>query len=104
MAGEAALLRVFVTAGQDVDATMPPVRVTFYRDGAEVHRAEMEGRAKSIPWQVNEGDLSSSANALVPGSVVMPGLEMMVEIDPDQTLDAALGVGARLPPDRAGRL
>ena len=98
VAGEAALLRVFVTAGQDVDATMPPVRATFYRDGAEVHTAEMEGRAKSIPWQVNEGDLSSSANALVPASVVMPGLEMVVEIDPDQTLDAALGVGARLPP------
>ena len=98
VAGEAALLRVFVTAGQDVDATMPPVRATFYRDGAEVHTAEMGGRATSIPWQVNEGDLSSSANAVVPGSVVMPGLEMVVEIDPDQTLDAALGVGARLPP------
>ena len=97
VAGEAALLRVFVTAGQEVEATMPPVRATFYRDGAEVHTAEMEGRAKSIPWQVNEGDLSSSANALVPGSVVMPGLEMVVEIDPDQTLDAALGVGTRLP-------
>ena len=97
VAGEAALLRVFVTAGQDVDATMPPVRATFYRDGAEVHTAEMGGRATSIPWQVTEGDLSSSANALVPGSVVMPGLEMVVEIDPDQTLEAALGVGARLP-------
>ena len=97
VAGEAALLRVFVTAAREVDATMPPVRATLYRDGAEVHTAEMEGRATSIPWQVNEGDLSSSANAVVPGSVVMPGLEMVVEIDPDQTLDAALGVGARLP-------
>ena len=97
VAGEPALLRVFVTAGQDVDATMPPVRATFYRDGAEVHTAEMGGRATSIPWQVNEGDLSSSANAVVPASVVMPGLEMVVEIDPDRTLDAALGIGARLP-------
>ena len=98
VAGEAALLRVFVTAGQDVDATLPAVRATFYQDGAEVHTAEMGGGATSIPWQVNEGDLSSSANALVPGSVVMPGLEMVVEIDPAQTLDPALGVGARLPP------
>ncbi len=97
VAGEGALLRVFVTTAREVDATLPPVRATFYRDGAEVHTAEMGGRATSIPWQVTEGDLSSSANALVPGSVVMPGLEMVVEIDPDQTLDAALGVGARLP-------
>ena len=98
VAGEAALLRVFVTAKRDVDATMPPVRATFYRDGAEVHTAEIEGQATSIPWQVNEGDLSTSANAVVPGSVVMPGLEMVVEIDPDQTLDPDLDIGARLPP------
>ena len=98
VAGEAALLRVFVTAAREVDATLPPVRATFYRDGAPVHTAEMEGRPTNIPWQVNEGDLLTSANAVVPGSVVMPGLEMVVEIDPDQTLDAALGVGARLPP------
>ena len=97
VAGEAALLRVFVTAAREVDATLPPVRATFYRDGTEVHTAEIDGRAASIPWQVNEGDLSASANAQVPGSVVMPGTEMVVEIDPDQTLDPALGVGVRLP-------
>ena len=97
VAGEAALLRVFVTAGQDVNATMPPVRATFYLDGSEAHTAEMPGRPTRLPWQVNEGDLSGSANAVVPGSVVTPGLEMVVEIDPDRTLDAALGVRARLP-------
>ncbi len=98
VAGEAALLRVFVTAGRDVEAAMPPVRATFYLDGAEAHTAEIAAQATSIPWQVNEGSLSHSANALVPGSVVRPGLEMVVEIDPDQTLDPTLGVGARLPP------
>ena len=98
VAGEAALLRVFVTAGQDVEATMPPVRATFYRDGTEVHTVEIDGQATSIPYQVNEGALSSSANAVVPGSVVMPGLEMVVEIDPDGTLDPALGIATRLPP------
>ena len=49
VAGEAALLRVFVTADREVDATMPPVRATFYRDGIEVHTAEIGGRATSIP-------------------------------------------------------
>ena len=97
VAGEAALLRVFVTAGRDVEAAMPPVRATFYLDGAEAHTAEIGAQATSIPWQVSEGSLSTSANALLPGSVVRPGLEMVVEIDPDQTLDPALGVAARLP-------
>ena len=97
VAGEAALLRVFVTAGQNVEATMPPVRATFYLNGTEAHTTEIAGQATSIPHQVNEGALSSSANAEVPGSVVMPGLEMVVEIDPDETLDPALGIATRLP-------
>ena len=98
VAGEPALLRVFVTAAREVDATIPPVRATFYLNDAEVHSVEIEGQATDIPWQVNEGSLLNSANALVPGSAVMPGLEMVVEIDPNQTLDPALGIGVRLPP------
>ena len=101
VAGEPALLRVFVTADREADATMPPVRATFYRDGIEVHTANIGGQATSIPWQVNEASLLNSANAVVPGSVVTPGLEMVVEIDPGQTLDAALGIAARVP--RSGR-
>ncbi len=97
LAGEAALLRVFVISEQDVEATLPPVRATFYKDGVEVHTANIGSQATSIPYQVNEASLLSSANAVVPGSVVMPGLEMVVEIDPDQTLDPALGIVARLP-------
>ena len=97
VAGDAALLRVFVTAEGDVDVTMPPVRASFYRDGVEVHTANIEGRATTIPRQVNEASLLNSANALVPGHVVTPGLEMVVEIDPDGTLDPTLGIAARLP-------
>ena len=97
LAGEAALLRVFVISERDVEATMPPVRATFYKDGVEVHTANIGGQTMNIPYQVNEASLLNSANAVVPGSVVMPGLEMVVEIDPDQTLDPALGIVARLP-------
>ena len=97
LAGDAALLRVFVTAAGGVDAAMPPVRATFYMDGVEVHTANIAGQTTNIPPQINEASLLNSANAVVPGSVVMPGLEMVVEIDPDRTLDPALGVSARLP-------
>ncbi len=37
----------------------------------------------------------------MPGSVVTPGLEMVVEIDPGGTLDPSVGIAARLP--RTGR-
>ena len=101
VAGDDALLRVFVMAAREVEAAMPPVRATFYRDGARVHTAEIAGQATHVPWQINEGSLGSSANALVPGHVVMPGVEMVVDVDPDQTLDPALGIVSRLP--EAGR-
>ena len=97
VAGEDALLRVFVTAPPDADAAMPPVRATFFLDEAEVHTAEIEGQATGIPWQVNQASLLNSANAVVPASVVMPGLEMVVEIDPDRTIAPDLGIGVRLP-------
>ena len=50
-----------------------------------------------IPTEVDEGDLSKSANALIPAHVVQPGLEMVVEVDPDGTLDPDLGVTRRIP-------
>ena len=79
---------------------MPPVRATFYRDGVEVHEANIGAQTTSVPRQVNEASLLNSANALVPGHVVMPGLEMVVDIDPDGTMDPALGIAA--PPTGSG--
>ena len=97
VASEDALLRVFVTTQADEEIPMPAIRVTSYLDGAEVHSVEVPGSGASVPRQIEEGDLSVSANALVPGSIVLPGLEMVVEIDPGGVLDPVLDVGGRLP-------
>jgi len=97
VAGEPALLRVFVTAQRAAGARMPPVRATFYMDGAVIHRAEIPGTSDPIPAAVNEGSLSGSANAEIPGRVIQPGLEVVIEPDPDGTLDPALGVARRIP-------
>ena len=51
---------------------------------------------------MNEGSLDASANAEIPASVIRPGLEMVVEIDPDTTMDPDLGVMQRIP--ETGRL
>ena len=97
IAGEDALLRVFVIADEQVDASMPPVRATFYQDGAEIHRVEIAGGATNIPSAIDESSLSSSSNEIIPGSVIMPGLELVVEIDPEGTLDSSSGVQSRIP-------
>ena len=97
IAGKEALLRVFVTAGRDNDEGLPPVRASFYLNGALAHVAEIASGPGPIPTQVDEGSLATSANAVVPAEVVRPGLEMVVEVDPDGTLDSGLGVARRIP-------
>ena len=96
VAGEDALLRVFVISESDID--MPPVRATFYDDGAEAYTVDIPGSGIAVPGEIYEGDLSMSANARVPGSFVTPGLEMVIEIDPEGTLAPSLLDTRRLPP------
>ena len=102
VAGERALLRVFVTAGRSTTAGIPSVRARFYLNGTERHVADIPGRTTPIPAEVLEHDLSISANAEIPREIVQPGLEMVIEIDPEGTLDPSLGVAKRIP--ETGRL
>ena len=97
VAGEEALLRVFVTAGRDNDERLPPVRASFYLNGALAHVAEAAGKPGPIPTEVDEGSLATSGNAVVPADVMQPGLQMVVEVDPDGTLDPGVGVTRRIP-------
>ena len=97
VAGEDALLRVFVMADDGVSASMPPVRARFYRGGSEVHSVVIDGSSAPVPHVMAQDDLSATANAVVPSSVVAPGTEMVVEVDPDGTLDPSLGIGGRIP-------
>ncbi|MCY3712747.1 MAG: M66 family metalloprotease [Gemmatimonadetes bacterium] len=96
--GDDALLRVFLARDGDDDIAIPPVRATFYNNGSVAHEVDIPGKSASIPAQIEEGVLDLSSNALIPGSVIEPGLEMVVEVDPDSTLDAALGIARRIPP------
>ena len=97
VAGEDALLRVFVVAPAAAGDTIPMVRATFFVDGEEVEVVEIERGSSIIGEQVNEGSLHASANVPVSASVIQPGLEMVVEIDPDGTVAPELGVAKRIP-------
>ncbi|MYG81043.1 MAG: hypothetical protein F4187_04415 [Gemmatimonadetes bacterium] len=99
VAGRDALLRVFVTASSATDEGIPRVRATFYRDGLETHAVDIPGSSTPIPTTLAdaEGSLAMSANVTIPGSVIQPGLEFVIEVDPDGTLDPGLGVASRIP-------
>ena len=102
VAGKRALLRVFPTAARAAGAGVPAVRARFFVDGRETHVEDVPGKSEAIPARVDEGSLATSISAGIPGNVVRPGLEMVVEVDPDGTLDPALGVARRIP--ATGRL
>ena len=102
VAGEDALLRVFVTAAKATSEGIPEVIARFYRGGNETHTMRIPGRPTPIPTDVDEGSLSKSTNAEIPGEIVRPGLEMVIEIDPEGTLGPELGVARRIP--ETGRL
>ena len=97
-----ALLRVFVTAPDAEDAGIPPVRASFYSNDDVVYVAEIDGQSTTIPDEVVEGDLSMSANAGIPGDVLQPETEIVIEIDPEGTLDPDLQITRRIPEE--GRL
>lgn len=94
---ERALLRVFPTSRERTSETIPLVRAWFYHNGDEVLEVDIPGKNTTIPTEVDEGDLAKSANVKVPGSVVREGLEMVVMIDPESTLDQDLWVAKRIP-------
>lgn len=97
VAGKNALLRVFVSVDEQFDADMPSMLATFYQDGVEVHTVQIRAQDSKIPPSIDEGSLSASANAVVPGSIVMPGLELVVQIDPDGSIAPSAGIQSRIP-------
>ncbi len=94
VAGEAALLRIFLVAAKKSNVHIPDVVAKFYLAGHEIHKISIPGKATPIPTAVDEGDLSKSVNAEVPAKIVKTGLEVVVEVD---SVDASLGVPRRIP-------
>ena len=102
VAGEKALLRVFPTAGPANSESIPAIRARFFQDGLETHVENIPGKTAPIPTEVNEGNLSTAAHAEIPAEVIQPGLEMVIEVDPEGMLHSGLGVKKRIPEE--GRL
>lgn len=101
IAGRSALLRVFVT-GDKVNFFRPRPRATFYRDGAPIHEMRLDPAADRIPTEPEEGRLDRSFNGVVPGRVLQPRVELVVELDPDGAVPAVPGSDRRVPAE--GRL
>ena len=96
IAGREALIRVFGTADEYYTLGHEG-QATFFVRGQEVYSASLEPPASGIPIDVEEGRLGHSFNARIPGHVLQPGLEMVVELDPDGALPLKPGSSSRFP-------
>ena len=88
VAGRNALLRVFIASEADNATPMPHVTARFFHDDVEVFTAEMENTDRFIPSLVYVGDIETTSNAPIPGSVIQPGLEMVIELGSSGRLPA----------------
>ena len=96
VANRRALLRVFATA-DEVNGFLPGAAATFFRDGVETYRTELVPPGGGIPLAVDESRLERSFNAVIPGRVLQPGVSMVVELDPDDTLPLTSSSRSRFP-------
>ena len=103
VAGRRALLRVFMT-GHETSFYRPGAQATFYHGQEAVHVATMEPSGAFVPMEVEEDRLDRSFNAVVPGWVLQPGVEMVVDLDPEGVVPLLAGSQLRVPAQGKARL
>jgi hypothetical protein len=79
-----AYLRVFAKADRATTAK-PPVRVRFFRNGSVVSTLTLT-HSGSTPTTISEATLNSSWNGRVDGSLIQPGVSILADVDPGNTV------------------
>ena len=102
IAGRPGLVRVFASAGR-ANEYRPRARAMFFVDGRQVHRSDMELESPhGIPEVPDQSEPDQAFRARIPGAVLAPGVEMVVELDPDSVVPRSAESVVRLPAE--GRL
>jgi hypothetical protein len=86
IAGRNALLRVFVKAST-TNSAQPSVRARFYNQGGTlISTMTLTPPTASVPTAIDEATLGSSWNTQLSGSVIQPGLRMLLDVDPTNAI------------------
>lgn len=97
VAGRDALLRVFVTSDQQGAFFEPEVVARFLRNGREFHRVVIRSEDDRVPTVADEGDVHTSYDAVIAAEHIQPGVEIVVEVDPEGLVPRAPGSVVRFP-------
>jgi hypothetical protein len=85
VAGRGGVLRVFVKANMP-NTARPAVRVRLYHGTGLVATHTLAAPGTSVPEDPELTVFGSSWNVTIPGSQVVPGLAVLVDVDPDGTI------------------
>lgn len=85
VAGRDAYLRAFAVANE-ANTVMASVRVRLFHGAALVQTWTLPAPFAGVPTAPDESSLLSSWNIRVPGALVQPGLNMLVDVDPDDAI------------------
>jgi hypothetical protein len=85
VAGKDGLLRVFVKATSTNTAT-PTVRVRLYNGAVLQSTLTITAPGSSVPTSVSQATLAGSWNVIIPGSLMQPGLKVLADVDPTNTV------------------
>lgn len=81
-------LRVFVLANE-ANTVAPSVRVRLYRNGTLTSTLTVPGPGASAPRRREEERLASSWNVKIPRELIGPGLAVLADVDPGNTIPEA---------------
>ena len=108
IAGRPALLRVFAVADEvncleadKVNCLESPVRVTLTQGDIVAFEKLVPPDAGCVPTTIEESTLTGSYDIEIPGFAIQPGVEMVVELDPEGVVSLAPESQTRYPPQGA---
>lgn len=85
VAGRDGLLRVFVKANM-ANTSTPTVRVRLYSGATLASTLTITAPGASVPQTITEGTLTSSWNTTIPAVLMQPGLKILADVDPTNTV------------------
>ena len=88
VAGRGGVLRVFVRANES-NSAQPSVRVRLYHGLGEVASWVINAPVAAVPQDPDLSAFGSSWNVDVPAGLVVPGLRVLAEVDPDGSIPEA---------------
>jgi hypothetical protein len=98
--GKTALARAFVSSNI-ASVTSPTIRLSGWVNGVSQGTVNLTGPS-TVPVPPSEGNLTASYNLALPGAWVQPGLEVVLEVDPSNTVTETNETNNRFP--ASGRL